>query len=147
MPLPVQRDADDTWCVDPRGVLTLCVSKTLYEQLGLVGQKVPFKGCPERYGASFSRLMSSIAQSTRVRVGHSDSRTAEARDDERRDAGTPKGCTVHLGSCKGRGRTWTVARCVRTWYVLSEACISIVTPWYRRSHARVRRRPQGLRGP
>lgn len=47
--VPVQDDADDTWCIDPRGVLTLSVSKTLYEQLGLVGRKLPFK--PERYGA------------------------------------------------------------------------------------------------
>ncbi|KAI9464732.1 ribonuclease P 40kDa subunit-domain-containing protein [Boletus coccyginus] len=47
--LPIQRDADDTWCIDPRGILTLCVSKSLYEQLGLVGPKLPFKGCPERH--------------------------------------------------------------------------------------------------
>ncbi|KAI6113002.1 ribonuclease P 40kDa subunit-domain-containing protein [Pisolithus sp. B1] len=45
--LPVTCDPDDTWCIDPRGVLTLCVSKQLYERLGLVGKKLPFKGCQE----------------------------------------------------------------------------------------------------
>ncbi|KAF8448910.1 hypothetical protein L210DRAFT_3388089 [Boletus edulis BED1] len=49
LPITDQRDADDTWCIDPRGVLTLCVSKSLYEQLGLVGTKLPFKKCPDRY--------------------------------------------------------------------------------------------------
>lgn len=39
----------DTWCIDPRGVLTLCVSKSLYEQLGLIGKRLPFKGCSEQY--------------------------------------------------------------------------------------------------
>lgn len=39
----------DTWCIDPRGVLTLCVSKSLYEQLGLIGKRLPFKGCPKQY--------------------------------------------------------------------------------------------------
>ncbi|KAF8553580.1 hypothetical protein OG21DRAFT_1510027 [Imleria badia] len=47
--VPIQCDAADTWCIDPRGVLTLCVSKDLYEQLGLVGKAIPFKGCPEQY--------------------------------------------------------------------------------------------------
>ncbi|KIK85609.1 hypothetical protein PAXRUDRAFT_696233 [Paxillus rubicundulus Ve08.2h10] len=46
--LPVGCNADDTWCIDPRGVLTLCVSKVLYQRLGLVGKKLPFKGCPEQ---------------------------------------------------------------------------------------------------
>lgn len=45
--LPVTCDPDGTWCIDPRGVLTLCVSKQLYERLGLVGKKLPFKGCQE----------------------------------------------------------------------------------------------------
>ncbi|KAG6381716.1 ribonuclease P 40kDa subunit-domain-containing protein [Boletus reticuloceps] len=49
LPITDQRDADDTWCIDPRGILTLCVSKSLYEQLGLVGTKLPFKKCPDRY--------------------------------------------------------------------------------------------------
>ncbi|KAF4592903.1 hypothetical protein EYR38_008609 [Pleurotus pulmonarius] len=40
---------DDVWCIDPRGVLTLCLCKETYETLGLVGKKLPFKGCPERY--------------------------------------------------------------------------------------------------
>jgi len=50
--LPSASECDDTWCIDPRGVLTLCVSKPLYEQLGLVGKRLPFKGCSEQYGAS-----------------------------------------------------------------------------------------------
>ncbi|TFK64092.1 hypothetical protein BDN72DRAFT_825885 [Pluteus cervinus] len=32
---------DDVWCIDPRGVLTMYVSKESYERLGLVGRKVP----------------------------------------------------------------------------------------------------------
>ncbi|KAG0709433.1 ribonuclease P 40kDa subunit-domain-containing protein [Suillus ampliporus] len=47
--LPSTSECDDTWCIDPRGVLTLCVSKSLYEQLGLVGKRLPFKGCAEQY--------------------------------------------------------------------------------------------------
>ncbi|KAG1734031.1 ribonuclease P 40kDa subunit-domain-containing protein [Suillus paluster] len=47
--LPSTSECDDTWCIDPRGVLTLCVSKSLYEKLGLVGKKLPFKGCSEQY--------------------------------------------------------------------------------------------------
>ena len=35
---------DNAWCVDPRGHLTLSVAKEAYERLGLVGQKLPFKG-------------------------------------------------------------------------------------------------------
>ena len=50
--LPSTSECDDTWCIDPRGVLTLCVSKSLYEQLGLVGKRLSFKGCPEQYGTS-----------------------------------------------------------------------------------------------
>ncbi|KAK0239127.1 ribonuclease P 40kDa subunit-domain-containing protein [Armillaria nabsnona] len=33
-------DDDDVWCIDPRGILTLCVAKDTYETLGLVGKKV-----------------------------------------------------------------------------------------------------------
>lgn len=66
--LPIQRDADDTWCVDPRGILTLCVSKSLYEQLGLVGTKLPFKGCPERHGASiFTEALRAHGHTSTVR--------------------------------------------------------------------------------
>lgn len=45
--LPTKSDPDDTWCIDPRGILTLCLSKQPYERLGLVGKKLPFKGCQE----------------------------------------------------------------------------------------------------
>ncbi|KAH7890874.1 ribonuclease P 40kDa subunit-domain-containing protein [Phlebopus sp. FC_14] len=47
--LPIESNDEDTWCIDPRGIMTLCVSKTLYEKLGLIGHKLPFKGCPEQY--------------------------------------------------------------------------------------------------
>ncbi|KAG2137625.1 ribonuclease P 40kDa subunit-domain-containing protein [Suillus bovinus] len=46
---PSTSECVDTWCIEPRGVLTLCVSKSLYEQLGLIGKRLPFKGCPEQY--------------------------------------------------------------------------------------------------
>ena len=49
---PNTTECDDIWCIDPRGVLTLCVSKSLYERLGLVGRKMPFKGCPEQFAQS-----------------------------------------------------------------------------------------------
>ncbi|KAG6850656.1 hypothetical protein H0H93_010384 [Arthromyces matolae] len=35
--------SDDVWCIDPRGLLTLLVTKTTYERLGLVGTALPFK--------------------------------------------------------------------------------------------------------
>ncbi|KAN0088373.1 Ribonuclease P 40kDa (Rpp40) subunit domain containing protein [Tylopilus felleus] len=68
--VPIQRDADDTWCIDPRGVLTLCVSKSLYEQLGLVGTKLPFKGCPEQYviRVPVKRETTSVAVQARQRA-------------------------------------------------------------------------------
>ncbi|KAF9446903.1 hypothetical protein P691DRAFT_672584 [Macrolepiota fuliginosa MF-IS2] len=34
---------EDVWCIDTRGILTLCACKETYERLGLVGQKMPFK--------------------------------------------------------------------------------------------------------
>lgn len=43
--------SDDVWCIDTRGVLTMCVCKETYEKLGLLGQKMPFKNrSGERYG-------------------------------------------------------------------------------------------------
>ncbi|KAJ7759178.1 ribonuclease P 40kDa subunit-domain-containing protein [Mycena metata] len=36
--------ADDVWCLDPRGVLTLHLGVENYQTLGLTGAKVPFKG-------------------------------------------------------------------------------------------------------
>ncbi|TFK39770.1 ribonuclease P 40kDa subunit-domain-containing protein [Crucibulum laeve] len=38
---------DDAWCIDSRGLLTLSVSKEMYERLGLVGKKLPFKNHKE----------------------------------------------------------------------------------------------------
>ncbi|KZP19356.1 hypothetical protein FIBSPDRAFT_862773 [Athelia psychrophila] len=37
---------DDKWCIDPRGVLTLCVTKDTYERLGVAGAKLLFRGAP-----------------------------------------------------------------------------------------------------
>lgn len=45
---------DDRWCIDLRGVLTLCVTKDTYERLGLVGSKLPFKHCQEQYAQSYA---------------------------------------------------------------------------------------------
>lgn len=56
--LPTKSDPDDTWCIDPRGILTLCLSKQPYERLGLVGKKLPFKGCQELHG---TQLILSVA--------------------------------------------------------------------------------------
>ncbi|KIM90388.1 hypothetical protein PILCRDRAFT_60188 [Piloderma croceum F 1598] len=42
-------EIDDRWCIDPRGVLTLCITKDTYQRLGLVGNRLPFKGCAEQY--------------------------------------------------------------------------------------------------
>lgn len=41
---------DDVWCIDPRGLLTLLVSKVTYERLGLLGKKLPFKSYSDYYG-------------------------------------------------------------------------------------------------
>ncbi|KAF9485445.1 hypothetical protein BDN70DRAFT_910091 [Pholiota conissans] len=38
------RHSEDSWCIDPRGHLTLSASKETYERLGLVGKSLPFKG-------------------------------------------------------------------------------------------------------
>jgi len=44
-------DDDDVWCIDPRGVLTMCVCKETFEKMGLLGQKMPFRNrSGERYG-------------------------------------------------------------------------------------------------
>ncbi|KAJ6619896.1 hypothetical protein B0H10DRAFT_1128238 [Mycena sp. CBHHK59/15] len=36
--------ADDVWCVDPHGLLTLHLAPETYQALGLPGAKLPFKG-------------------------------------------------------------------------------------------------------
>ncbi|RDB23461.1 Ribonuclease P protein subunit p40 [Hypsizygus marmoreus] len=41
--LSIDPNTDDVWCIDPRGLLTLSVSKETYETLGLLGTKLPFK--------------------------------------------------------------------------------------------------------
>ncbi|OBZ73590.1 hypothetical protein A0H81_06348 [Grifola frondosa] len=42
-------ESDDVWSLDTRGVLTLAVCKETYQSLGLVGQKLPWKGCDDTY--------------------------------------------------------------------------------------------------
>ena len=49
--LSVNTHEDDIWCIDPRGHLTLSVSKDTYERLGIVGKKLPFKIHNDRHGA------------------------------------------------------------------------------------------------
>ncbi|GLB41658.1 putative ribonuclease P 40kDa (Rpp40) subunit [Lyophyllum shimeji] len=45
--LSTDAHGDDVWCIDPRGLLTLQVSKETYERLGLVGKRLPFKSHSE----------------------------------------------------------------------------------------------------
>ncbi|KAG5647849.1 hypothetical protein DXG03_007773 [Asterophora parasitica] len=47
--LSVDAHGDDVWCIDPRGILTLLVSKETYERLGLLGKKLPFKAHSEYF--------------------------------------------------------------------------------------------------
>ena len=37
------KNTDDVWCIDSRGIATLFLSKDTYEQLGIVGKPLPFK--------------------------------------------------------------------------------------------------------
>ena len=41
---------EDKWCVDPRGILTLSITKDTYQRLGLTGEKLPFKGYSDQFG-------------------------------------------------------------------------------------------------
>ncbi|EAU90442.2 hypothetical protein CC1G_00826 [Coprinopsis cinerea okayama7 len=41
--------SQDVWCIDPRGVLSLCVCKETYESLGIVGKPLPFKGRSDQH--------------------------------------------------------------------------------------------------
>ncbi|EIW79434.1 hypothetical protein CONPUDRAFT_167180 [Coniophora puteana RWD-64-598 SS2] len=74
---------DDTWCIDPRGVLTLCVSKALYERLGLAGRRMPFKGCPEQYVIAIPVYQHTQTAGNRARQ----KRALEMWDDERAASG------------------------------------------------------------
>ncbi|KAL0953968.1 hypothetical protein HGRIS_005128 [Hohenbuehelia grisea] len=47
--LSTNTNCEDVWCIDTRGLLTLCVSKETYQALGLMGRRLPFKGCSEQY--------------------------------------------------------------------------------------------------
>lgn len=42
-------DDNDVWSLDARGILTLTIKKNTYERLGMVGQKLPWKGCDDTY--------------------------------------------------------------------------------------------------
>ena len=55
--LSVNTHEDDIWCIDPRGHLTLFVSKDTYERLGLVGKKLSFKIHDDRHGACFTSFV------------------------------------------------------------------------------------------
>ena len=66
--LPIKSEHDDTWCIDPRGILTLCLSKQSYERLGLVGKKLPFKGCQELHGTRSILFCASAVRPDSIRV-------------------------------------------------------------------------------
>ncbi|KIJ65538.1 hypothetical protein HYDPIDRAFT_130784 [Hydnomerulius pinastri MD-312] len=68
--LPLNSDGEDAWCVDPRGILTLCVSKAVYERLGLVGNKLPFKGRSDQYSIQIPlrKEMESVAVRARQKA-------------------------------------------------------------------------------
>ena len=40
---------EDVWCLDSRGILTLVVCKETYETLGIVGGRMPWKGCDDTH--------------------------------------------------------------------------------------------------
>jgi len=54
-------DTDDVWSLDARGVLTLSVGKETYEQLGVVGNKLPWKPCQDIHVISISLLTTEAA--------------------------------------------------------------------------------------
>ncbi|TFK29625.1 hypothetical protein FA15DRAFT_663776 [Coprinopsis marcescibilis] len=41
--------SSDLWCIDPRGVATLCLSKEAYEIIGITGRPLPFKGQSDQH--------------------------------------------------------------------------------------------------
>ncbi|KAK2462727.1 hypothetical protein APHAL10511_005245 [Amanita phalloides] len=41
--LSTDKNIDDVWCIDSRGLVTLFLSKETYEQLGIAGKPLPFK--------------------------------------------------------------------------------------------------------
>lgn len=46
---PTPDAVSDVWCLDPRGILTLSICKESYEDLGVAGHALPFKGHSDRY--------------------------------------------------------------------------------------------------
>ncbi|KAG9313101.1 ribonuclease P 40kDa subunit-domain-containing protein [Chiua virens] len=96
---PVQRDADDTWCIDPRGTLTLCVSKSLYERLGVVGKRLPFKGCPEQYviGVPLTRGTTSSAMAVRHKAA------LGVWDRVREETGRGRWCVAYVSADESSG--------------------------------------------
>ena len=66
--LMLSRDNLNTYdadvCIDPRGIITLFLSKETYEQLGIVGKPLPFKehlkherGTNDRFHLCYELLM------------------------------------------------------------------------------------------
>ncbi|KAF8632915.1 hypothetical protein AX15_001638 [Amanita polypyramis BW_CC] len=41
--LSTEKNVDDAWCIDSRGIVTIFLSKETYEQFGIVGKQLPFK--------------------------------------------------------------------------------------------------------
>ncbi|KAI5995563.1 ribonuclease P 40kDa subunit-domain-containing protein [Pisolithus albus] len=108
--LPVTCDQDGTWCIDPRGVLTLCVSKQLYERLGLVGKKLPFKGCQELHAIKIPLRQNIESVAVRERQ-----RTAiKTWDELRAQRGLGKWEITYVGE----GNGWRRSR-RRKWYTVS----------------------------
>ncbi|KJA23551.1 hypothetical protein HYPSUDRAFT_137715 [Hypholoma sublateritium FD-334 SS-4] len=60
---------EDAWCVDPRGHLTLSVAKEAYERLGLVGQKLPFKGHDGHHTIDIPLRKNALSPAMQARVG------------------------------------------------------------------------------
>ncbi|KAG2011884.1 hypothetical protein CC2G_011952 [Coprinopsis cinerea AmutBmut pab1-1] len=57
--------SQDVWCIDPRGVLSLCVCKETYESLGIVGKPLPFKGRSDQHVIQIP-LRKSAVESTKA---------------------------------------------------------------------------------
>ncbi|EGN96866.1 hypothetical protein SERLA73DRAFT_57918 [Serpula lacrymans var. lacrymans S7.3] len=97
MAVPTQNDSDDTWCVDYRGFLTLSVSKPIYERIGLVGKKLPFKGYAEHHviRIPLREQIESVAVRARQKAA------LKIWDDIRAEAGYPKWQVLHCNGGAG----------------------------------------------
>ncbi|PPQ63107.1 hypothetical protein CVT24_005818 [Panaeolus cyanescens] len=59
--------SEDCWCVDYRGVLTMCVGKETYERLGFVGRRLTFKGFEDRHVIELDLNVSAHTSAQRAR--------------------------------------------------------------------------------